>query len=74
MTIEPLLKINSEVGNPCACTVPDSNWIPAGSFLTLDDCNAAISMAQVILTDASGMTSTNDCSQTAQCIVGPPPQ
>jgi hypothetical protein len=56
------------------CDQPDSTWLPAGSYLASADCNAAIAMAQVTVTDANGNTSTNDCSQTAQCIIGPAPQ
>jgi hypothetical protein len=65
-------------GSGCACDgacgQADSMWLPAGSFSSADDCDAAIPMAVVTVTDATGATSTNDCSSTAQCVAGPPPQ
>jgi hypothetical protein len=65
-------------GSGCACDgacgQPDSTWLTAGTYASPDDCNAAISMAVLTVTDGSGNTSTNDCSQTAQCVPGPPPQ
>lgn len=47
-----------------ACTDPDGTWLSAGSYATSDNCNAAIPMAVVTVTDASGATSANDCSHT----------
>jgi len=65
-------------GSGCACDgscdQSDGTWLAAGSYATQDDCTAAIPMAAVTVTDATGATSTNDCSQTAHCVLGPPPQ
>ena len=63
-------------GCACAdpCTDPDDTWLPAGSYATSNDCSAAIPMAVVNVMDANGAMSTNDCSQTGQCVPGPPPQ
>jgi hypothetical protein len=65
-------------GSGCACDgacgQADSTWLNAGSYATEDDCSTAMPLAAVTVTDATGATSTNDCSQTAQCIPGPPLQ
>ena len=59
-------------GSGCACNGacgrPDSTWRLAGTFSSIGDCQAAIPKAILSVTDSSGNRSSNDCSQTAQCV------
>lgn len=59
-------------GSGCACGnscgEPDSTWIPDGTYANQNDCLAAIPGAIITVIDDTGATSTNDCSQTAQCV------
>ena len=61
-------------GSGCACNgacgKPDSTWLLAGSYSARSDCQAAIPNAMVSITDSSGNRTSNNCSQTAQCVPG----
>lgn len=55
----------------CACNgacQADSTWLLAGTYSAIGDCEAAIPNATVSVPDSSGNRTSNDCSQSAQCV------
>lgn len=51
-----------------SCGQPDSTWISDGTYASQSYCLAAIPNAILTVTDDAGNVSTNNCSQSAQCV------